>query len=363
MLNRRKLIKNSIVGSSAIVAAPVLSSPALSQNRTKLTMVTTWGRGSAGVFDSALRIADHVKTMSGGTLEIEVKGAGELVGAFEVFDAVTSGTAEMYHGADYYFIGQHPGYAFLTGIPFGMTATEHNNWWYHMGGREFGDELGEMFNLKPFAAGNSATQPGGWFRKPVNSPEDFIGLKFRMPGLGGKALGLMGASVQNIPGPEVYQALATGAIDATEWIGPWSDEGMGFHEITKIYYTAGFHEPGAMLSCAVNREVFNSLSSQHQKIIELACAESNIWGLSLYLANNGTALQRLVNEGVIVSQFSDSIWDAFGNASRQVIEDNLEDPLFKRMYESYSDSLKKSSDWISQSISVYQAQRNQVFGW
>ena len=360
-MDRRSFLKNSSLGLGSAAAATAIAAPAVAQSKRKLTMVTTWGRGLAGVHDAAQRVVDNINAMSD-SLEVELKAAGELVGAFEVFDAVSSGQADMYHGADYYFIGQHPGFAFFTGVPFGMTATEHNNWWYHMGGRELGDELGELFNLKTFAAGNTSSQAGGWFRKEINSPEDFRGLKFRMPGLGGKALGHMGASVQNIPGAEVYQALSSGAIDGTEWIGPWADEKAGFYEITKIFYAAGFHEPSAALSCATNKEVFDDLTSEQQKTIEIACGESNVWNVSQYLANNGLALQRLVSEGVQVKQFPDSVWEAFGAASQKVYEENMDDALFKKIYDSYVDSMRKSSGWISQSVSVYRAQRDRVLG-
>lgn len=361
-MNRRSFIKKSGIGVGSTATTTIFSAPSIAQNSRKLTMVTSWTRGLAGVFEAAQRVADNVYTMSRGTLEIKIKAPGELVGAYEVFDAVSSGQADMYHSADSNFIGQHPGFAFFTGVPFGMTATEHNNWWYHMGGRELGDELGELFNLKTFIAGNTTSQAGGWFHKPIKSSEDFIGLKYRMPGLGGKALGYMGATVQNIPGAEVYQALSSGAIDGTEWIGPWADEKAGFQEITKYYYVAGFHEPCAALSCAINREVFNDLSPNHKKIIEVACGEANIWNMTQYLANNGAALERLVASGVIVSQFPDSVWEAFGAASKKVYEENMDDVIFKKIYDSYIDSMKKSARWISLSVSVYQAQRDRILG-
>ena len=258
-----------------------------------LTMVTTWGRGLAGVHDSAQFVADTITAMSDGTLTVDVKAAGELVGAFEVFDAVTAGQADMYHAADYYFVSQHPGYAYFTAVPFGMTPQELVNWYYHGDGHALHDELGQIFGLKSFIGGNTGPQAGGWFNKEIKGPEDFNGLKFRMPGLGGKALGKLGASVQNIPGSEVYQALSSGAIDGTEWIGPWADEKAGFQEITKTYYTAGFHEPGAALSVATNREVFEGLSPAHQKIIEMASAAGHQWSLAQFMNNNGAALQRL----------------------------------------------------------------------
>jgi len=230
-----------------------------------------------------------------------------------------------------------------------------------MGGMELHHELGEVFGLKSFLAGNTGAQSGGWFRKKITGPDDFKGLKFRMPGLGGKALGYLGASVQNIPGAEVYQALSSGAIDGTEWIGPWTDEKAGFQEITKFYYTAGFHEPGAGLSIAVNLERFKSLKPHHQKIIECAAGHTNVWNLSQYLANNGAALERLRAGGVEVLQFPETVWDAFGDASKKVFDENMGDEFFKKTYDSYFASMKKSSEWLTVSEGFYRTQRDRVF--
>ncbi|MDV4144011.1 MULTISPECIES: TRAP transporter substrate-binding protein [Shimia] len=360
-MDRRSFLKTSAMGGAA-AAATTLAAPAYAQGKRTLTMVTTWGRGLAGVFDAAQRTADSITAMSDGQLTVEVKAAGELVGAFEVFDAVTAGQADMYHGADYYFVGQHPGYAFFTAVPFGMTAQELANWYYHGDGMALHDELGEIFGLKSFLGGNTGAQAGGWYAKEINGPEDFNGLKFRMPGLGGKALGKLGASVQNLPGAEVYQALASGAIDGTEWIGPWADEKAGFQEITKFYYTAGFHEPGAGLSVATNREVFNSLSPAHQKIVEIAASETHQWNLAQFLNNNGAALQRLQSAGVKTLEFPDSVWDAFGKASMEVHEENMGDELYKKIYDSFAASMKSSSGWIQKSESAYRAQRDRVLG-
>ncbi|MEM6588793.1 MAG: TRAP transporter substrate-binding protein [Pseudomonadota bacterium] len=360
-MDRRSFLKNTALGGSA-AAASTLAAPAYAQGKRTLTMVTSWGRGLAGVFDAAQKCADNINEMSDGSLTIDVKAAGELVGAFEVFDAVTAGQADMYHAADYYFVSQHPGFAFFTGVPFGMTATELNNWYYHGNGAAMHDKLGEIFGLKSFLAGNTGTQAGGWFAKEINGPEDFNGLKFRMPGLGGKALGYMGASVQNLPGSEVYQALASGAIDGTEWIGPWADEKAGFQEITKFYYTAGFHEPSAGLSLATNREVFESLTPQQQKMIEVASGDANVWNLSQFLMNNGAALERLKAGGVTVLEFPESVWDAMGGAAQQVYDEFAGDDLFSEILADYQGSMKASSGWLTQSISAYRTQRDRVLG-
>ena len=360
-MDRRSFLRTSALGGTA-AAASTLAAPAYAQGNRTLTLVTTWGRGLAGVHDSAQRCADTITAMTDGALTVDLKAAGELVGAFEVFDAVTSGQADMYHGADYYFVGQHPGYAFFTAVPFGMTAQELVNWYYHDGGHELHDELGQIFGLKSFLGGNTGAQAGGWFSKEITGPEDFNGLKFRMPGLGGEALGRMGASVQNLPGSEVYQALASGAIDGTEWIGPWADEKAGFQEITKFYYTAGFHEPGAGLSLATNRDVYESLSPAHQKVIEIAAAESHQWNLAQFLTNNGAALQRLQSSGVKVLEFPDTVWDAMGSAANETLQQYMDDELYKRIYDSAMTSMKASSGWLTRSEGAYRTQRDRILG-
>ncbi|MGH1425994.1 MAG: TRAP transporter substrate-binding protein [Pseudooceanicola sp.] len=360
-MDRRSFLKTSALGGGA-AAATTLAAPAIAQGKTTLTMVTTWPRGLAGVWDSVERFANNVNTMSGGSLVVEPKAAGELVGAFEVFDAVASGQADMYHGADYYFVGQHPGLAYFTAVPFGMTAPEMMTWYYAGEGMSLHHELGEVFGLKHFIAGQTAAQGGGWFRNPVNSPDDFKGLKFRMPGLGGQALSKLGASVQVLPGGEIYQALSTGALDGTEWIGPWSDEKLGLQEVCKNYYPAGFHEPGAALSVASNLEVFNNLSPAHQKIIEVSAADAHQHNYALFISNNGPALQRLKTTGIQVQQFSDAVWDAFGAASKEVLDGFMDDELFAKIRASAEASMNNTAGWVSVSDSTYMAQRSRVNG-
>jgi len=360
-MDRRSFLRTSALGGSA-AAASALAAPAYAQGSRTLTMVTTWGRGLAGVHDGAQRVADTITAMPDGQLTVDLKAAGELVGAFEVFDAVTSGQADMYQGADYYFVGQHPGYAFFTAVPFGMTAQELVNWYYFDGGRDLHDELGQIFGLKSFLAGNTGAQSGGWFSKEINGPEDFQGLKFRMPGLGGQALGRMGASVQNLPGAEVYQALASGAIDGTEWIGPWADEKAGFQEITKFYYTAGFHEPGAGLSLAINRDVFESFTPAQQKIVEIAAGECHQWNLAQFLSENSAALTRLQAGGVTLLEFPDSVWDAMGTASMETMDQYRGDPLYDQIIDSAMASMRSSSGWIQRSEGAYRAQRDRILG-
>ncbi|QIE42311.1 twin-arginine translocation signal domain-containing protein [Rhodobacteraceae bacterium SC52] len=358
-MDRRSFLKNSALGGSA-VAATSLAAPAIAQGTRTLTMVTTWPRGLAGVWDSVERFAQNVNDISGGSLVIEPKGAGELVGALESFDAVTAGQADMYHGADYYWTGQHPAWAFFTAVPFGMTAPELMTWYYGQGGMAKHHELGEIFGVKPFIAGQTAAQGGGWYRREMKTPEDFQGLKFRMPGLGGQVLSAMGASVQVLPGGEIYQALSTGALDGTEWIGPWSDERLGLQEVCDFYYPAGFHEPGAALTVGTNLDVFNSLTPTQQRAIEVSAGEAHQHNYALFIANNGPALQRLLDGGVKTYQFSDDIWNAFGAKSQEVLGGFMDDEIFADVHDHAMAAMKSSSNWMSQSDSAYTAQRNRV---
>ena len=360
-MDRRSFLKTSALGGSA-AAASTLAAPAYAQGKRTLTMVTSWPRGFAVLDDAASYFEQFVDAMSDGQLTIDKKAPGELVGAFEVFDAVSSGQADMYHSADYYFIGQHPAFAFYTAVPFGGTAQEVINWYEHGGGQELHDELGSIFNLKGLMAGNSGSQSGGWFRNEIASADDFNGLKFRMPGLGGKVLGKLGASVQNIPGGELYQALSSGALDGLEWVGPMADERAGFQEVAKVYYTAGFHEPGSALAANVNLDVWNDLTPQHQAILQGASRATTYFQLSETLANNGAALARLQQQGVKTLQFSDDVWDAFGAASAEVMDEDMGDELFARTRASFEESLATSASWINKSDAYYVEQRVRVLG-
>jgi TRAP-type mannitol/chloroaromatic compound transport system substrate-binding protein len=360
-MDRRSFLRTSALGGGA-AAATSLAAPAYAQGNRTLTMVTSVPEGFAIFDDAAQLLADYITQMTDGQITIDKRPAGSLVGAFEVFDAVSAGQADMYHSADYYFLNQHPAFAFFTAVPFGMTAQELANWYYHRDGWELHNELASLFNLKSFLAGQTAMQPGGWFNKEINSVDDLQGLRFRMPGQGGQVLGRLGVSVQNIPGGEIYQALSSGAIDGAEWIGPYADERLGFQEITDIYYAAGFHEPGSALSTAMNLEVFESLTAAQQKAVEVAAQAVYSDNLSLSLAENGAALGRLQTQGVTVRQFPDEVWDAFGRASAEVREENMDDPIYKKVADSYFASLRESAAWFEQADGEYMRQRNRVMG-
>ena len=225
----------------------------------RATMVSSWPRDFPGLGMGAQRLAARIKAISNEKIIIKYFAAGEKVRAFDVFDEVAAGNSQMYHSADYYWRRKHPGWAYFTSVPFGLTYTEMNAWIRFGGGQELWDELAGSFGLKNFMAGNTGSQMGGWFNKEMNSVEDFRGLRMRAPGLAGNVLAKLGARRVNIPGGEVYAGLQAGVIDAAEWVGPYNDYSMKFYEVAKYYYYPGFHEPGAMLSLGCNDTWFQKL--------------------------------------------------------------------------------------------------------
>ncbi|QXT38684.1 TRAP transporter substrate-binding protein [Gymnodinialimonas ceratoperidinii] len=358
-MDRRSFLRTSAVGGAA-AASTTLAAPLYAQGNRELTLVTSVPDGFA-IFDDAAQLAiDYIAAMTDGQLTFNKNSAGTLVGAFEVFDAVSSGQADVYHSAEYYFLNQHPAFAFMTSVPFGMTSQEMANWYYRRGGQEMHDELSSLFGLKPLMCGMTAMQPGGWFNTEINSVEDLQGLRFRMPGQGGQVLGRLGASVQNIPGGEIYQALSSGQIDGAEWIGPYADERMGFQEVTNTYYAAGFHEPGSALHFGFNQEIWESLTPTQQQVCKVATEAAHAQNTALSLAENGAALARLQSGGVQVRQFPDDVWDAFGTAAAEVREENMGDEIYANIANSYFESLRESAGWYEIADGEYQRQRNRV---
>ncbi|MBB4267015.1 TRAP transporter substrate-binding protein [Roseospira visakhapatnamensis] len=348
-MKRRDFLSGAAItgAATATTVASALSTPAIAQDRRELKLVTTWPKNFPGLGTSAERWAQRITAMSDGRLTVKVYAAGELVPAFEAFDAVSSGTADMYHGAEYYWQGKSKAFNFFAAVPFGLTATEINAWVYHAGGQQLWDELSAGFNIKPMLVANTGVQMGGWFNKEINAVEDYKGLKIRIPGLGGEVLRRIGAAAVSLPGGEVFPALQSGAIDATEWVGPWNDLAFGFYKVAKYYYYPGFHEPGTALSGGVNLAVWDSLSDADKAIIEAAAAAENDYTLAEFNTRNGDALATLVNEhGVELRKFSDDIMKAIGDAAGEVVaEVAAEDPMTKKVYDSFIDFRTKAVGW------------------
>ena len=341
--------KQSINKESAI------STPNIAKGIKRFRMVTTWPKDFPGLGQMPNRFASALSEMTSGAMEVKVYAAGELVGAMESFDATASGAADMYHGAEYYWQGKSKGFSFFTSVPMGMTAAEIMGWIDHGGGQKLWDDLSADFNIKPFQAGNTGHQTGGWFKRKINSLEDFKGLKMRMPGLGGEVIRRLGGAAVQLSGGEIYQALQSGSIDATEWVGPWNDYAFGFYREAPYYYAPGFHEPGASLAVGINLDVWNTLSTSEQSIIKYACKSANDASLGEYTHENAKALSILKKDHNISPRyFSDEIMKEIGKISKDVVyELGNADKRTATIYQSYIKARNSYSKWTEMSDGLY----------
>ncbi|RTE65487.1 TRAP transporter substrate-binding protein [Amphritea opalescens] len=318
-------------------------------------MVTTWPKNFPGLGTGANDLADLIDKMSGGRIKVKVYGAKELVGALEIFDAVSRGTAEMGHGAAYYWKGKTRAAQFFAAVPFGLTAQEMNSWLYHGGGMELWEEVYAEFGLIPGAAGNTGVQMGGWFNREINGVEDLKGLKMRMPGLGGEVLKRAGGTPVLLPGGEIFTSLQSGAIDATEWVGPYNDLAFGLYKAAKYYYYPGWHEPGTTLECFINKEAFEKLPADLQVIVRNALRVANQDMLADFTAKNNEALQQLVNEhGVELRQFPDDVLKQIRALSDEVVaEEAAKDPMSQKVFESFVKFREQAIKWHAVSEQSY----------
>ena len=318
-------------------------------------MVTSWPKNFPGLGTSAESLAQNISKLSGGRLKIKVYSAGELVPALEVFDAVSRGTAELGHSTAYYWKGKVPAAQFFSSVPYGMTAQEFNAWLEYGGGIELWEEVYAPFNITPLAAGNTGPQMAGWFNKEINSLDDFQGLKMRMPGIGGEVLNRVGAIAVNLPGSEIFTALQTGTLDATEWVGPYNDLAFGLYKAAKFYYYPGWHEPGSTMEAIFNKGAFEALPKDLQMIVRSAVRQSNAEMLDEFTALNNAALETLVNEhNVVLKPFPSDVMSALKKASEETLEEvAAADALSKKVYDSFKDFGGKVRAWHEVSERAY----------
>lgn len=364
-IKRRDALKTlgaGAVGAVGVAGASALPLPAYARGKRTLKMVTTWPKNLPGLGNAPEIIAKNIDEMSDGKLNIKVFAAGELVPAFEAFDAVATGTAEMYHGAEYYWQGKSAAFNFFTTVPFGLLPQELNAWIHFGGGQKLWEELSAKFNIRPFLAGNTGLQMGGWFNKEINSVADFQGLRMRMPGLGGEVIRRLGAVAVALPGGEIFPAMKSGAIDASEWNGPWNDMAFGFHQVAEFYYCPGFHEPGAGLSLGVNKDVYDEFSQAEKTMIKVACHAENDRTLSAYNYENARSYQTLLNRHKVkVRTYPEDVVQALHEKSQEVLEEiAAQDALTQKIYDNFKAFQQLSLEWRSASDDIYTTWRNKT---
>lgn len=343
-MDRRSLIKHAgIAGVLAAGAAPAVHAQAAIRWR----LASSFPKALDTIFGAAEVFSDAVKRMSGGKFEISVHPGGELMPPFGVVDGVQQGTVECAHTAPYYFFGKDDAFAMDTAIPFGLNSRQLTAWQYEGDGMKLFREFYATYNIHNFPMGNTGAQMGGWYRKDIKTLADIKGLKMRIGGFAGKVFARMGGVPQNIPAGEIYQALEKGTIDATEWVGPYDDEKLGFYKVAKNYYYPGWWEGGAQLSLYCNTTAFNALSAENKAIVECAASLAHTTMQARYDARNPAALKRLAAAKVKILPFPKPVLDAAFKQSMELYSElSASNPKWKKIYDSYSAFRKDSNLWF-----------------
>jgi len=338
-MDRRSFIKKAgLAGVGAATAAGTLATPAIAQGNQTWRMVTTWPKNFPGLGVGAQRLGDRITAASGGRLTVQVYAAGEMVPALQALDAVIDGSAEMSHGAAYYWQNKSTALSFFTGVPYGMTSRELTGWVRYLGGQEIWDEIYDQFGVQGFLSGDTGTQAGGWFRNELTGVDSVKGLRFRTPGLGGQVWQKLGASVTNMAAGDIFQALQSGTLDAAEFVGPYNDLALGFYQIAKNYYFPSFIEPGLATELVVSKEKYQNLPADLQAIVKDVCQAEYDSVAADFAANDPRALKTLVDtHGVQVRPFPDEILKAGADASKEILQGLLDsgDALTKKTAESF----------------------------
>jgi TRAP-type mannitol/chloroaromatic compound transport system substrate-binding protein len=322
-------------------------------------LVTTWPKKFPGIGLAPENFAELLRQMSNGRIQITVYGANESVPAMGIFDAVSNGSVEMGHGAAYYWKGKIPASSFFASVPFGMNATEFNSWIHYGGGLELWREIYAPFNLVPFAGGNTGVQMGGWFNREIKSIADFKGLKMRIPGYAGEVFTRAGGTAVNIPGGELYTALQSGVIDATEWVSPYNDRAFGFQQIAKYYYYPGWQEPGPGLEFIINKQLYDGLPDDLKAMITAAARAINQDMLDEYTARNNAALKELVEKHKVdLRPFPDDVLATLKKISWEIYDEvAAKDETFNRVWKSYREFLEDVSEYHKISEHYYYEKR------
>ncbi len=347
-IRRRDFLKKAAVGAAGAGALAACAggtersaaggqSSTASGPRVHWRMATSFPRSLDILHGSGEHIAARVSALTGGGFTMRVYAAGEIVPALQVMDAVQQGTIQCALTAGYYYIGKSPALAFDAAVPFGLGTRQQIAWFYHGGGLELVNSVYADFGIVGFPCLSTGAQMGGWFRHPIGSLSDLSGLRMRIPGIGGEIMSRLGVTVQVLAGGDIYPALERGAIDATEFVGAYDDEKLGFYEVAKNYYYPGWWEPGVTSSLQVSKSAFDQLPAQYQEALRSACAETLPDSLARYDTANPVALARLVQkDGVTLREFPRDVMEAAWRESNAYLEDKAtKDATFKRVYDSW----------------------------
>jgi TRAP-type mannitol/chloroaromatic compound transport system substrate-binding protein len=289
---------------------------------------------------------DNVDVISDGNIKIRFFEPGALVPAFEMFDAVSSGSIDAGYATPGFWAGKEPALQLFASVPFGPASAEYMAWMYYGGGRPLLDEIYARHNLKSLLCGLLAPEASGWFRMEITGPEDLKGLKMRFFALGAKVMEKLGVSTQLLAGGDIYPALELGTIDATEYASPAIDRNLGFYQIAKHYYFPGWHQQSTWSEILINLDRWNETTVRQRRLIEVACGDMVRRSIAEAEAEQVPALEFLSEQGVMFHTWSPEMLALFEAAWYEVVaEEAAKDETFARAWESLSNFRERYATW------------------
>jgi TRAP-type mannitol/chloroaromatic compound transport system substrate-binding protein len=344
-MQRRAFINHA--GLAGVLAAGAAPAVVHAQTQLRWRLASSFPKSLDTIFGAADVFAKKISEMSGGKFQISVHAGGELMPAFGVVDGVQNGTVEMAHTAPYYFVGKDETFAIGCAIPFGLNSRQMSAWMYEGNGLKLMREFYAKYNIISFPGGNTGSQMGGWYRKPIKSLADMKGLKMRIGGFAGRVIERMGAIPQNLPGGEIYQALEKGTIDAAEWVGPYDDQKLGFYKVAPFYHFPGWWEGGPQLDFFINQKAYDGLSPEYKAMIEAAASHAHVDMQARYDARNPQSLKQLVAAKTELVQFPKPVLDAAFKHSMDIYSELSEkNSAWKKIYTDYAKFRTEQNLWF-----------------
>lgn len=363
--------RRRFLGGAAVAGVATIAMPQVSRAQT-VTLKMQSGFGPTDILsDYGRDYVSKVNAMGGGRLKIDFLNSGAVVKPFSVMDATSTGVLDANWSVPAYWYGKHRAASlFGTGPVYGTNADQFMSWFYYGGGDALYRELTQdtlKLNVVGFFSFAMPTQPLGWFKKPVNGPDDLKGLKYRTVGLASNVMQAMGASVAQLPGPEILPAMEKGVIDAFEFNNPTSDMRFGAQDVAKNYYLGSYHQASEAIEVVFNKAKYEGLAKEQQELLKIAVQATSAdggWKASDIYSND---LQTLITKhGVQVKRTPVSVFKAQLAAWDKVIGeisgDSAQGPMIKKILESQKAYAKRVAFYSINNEADFKSAYEHYFG-
>ena len=315
--NRRDFLKASAAtGAASVLAAPFIGN-ATAQSTTTWKIQSSWPGGiGLEIFKDW---CNGIVEKTGGELAFQPFGAKDVVGDFQLFDAVKNGVIDAMNPFTLYWAGRMPGAVFLSSYPMGLrNPHEWDVFFYGLGGLEMAREMFAkqgMHYVGPIHHGPNIIHS----KVPIRSIEDFRGRKMRLPGgMVAELFQAAGAKTTLLPGSEIFPALEKGTIDVADYVGPAVNYALGFHQVTDFISMGppGFmsiYQPVDLMDLTVGERAWNALSPAMKQFVEAEVhVYSDIHHAKIQKADQD-AWKKFEEAGTIVSRLGEADVEEFTN--------------------------------------------------